>query len=69
MNINLIKDILEKVPSIDENVATPFNLFSTAFNKVSQKELLHSNILRILLDPNEKHNHNYLLNSSFLILV
>ena len=65
-NIEIL-NLLENLPKINLTEEIPYSILNPFYNRISQKELIHSEILASFLNINESHNHSFLFLEQFLI--
>lgn len=62
-----ILTLLESLPKINLTEKKTYSILNPFYNRISQKELIHSEILASFLNINENHNHSFLFLEQFLI--
>lgn len=55
MNTDELKQLLSRIELHNKMEEVPYSILPMMYNRISSKELLHSEIIASLLDPNEKH--------------
>lgn len=55
MNTDELKQLLSRIELHNKMEEVPYSILPMMYDRISSKELLHSEIIASLLDPNEKH--------------
>lgn len=55
MNVDELKQLLSRIELHNKMEEVPYSILPMMYDRISSKELLHSQIIASLLDPNEKH--------------
>ncbi|QVY67110.1 PD-(D/E)XK nuclease family protein [Polaribacter sp. Q13] len=61
-----IINLLNNLPEINLTGEIPYSILNPLYNRISQKELAHSEIIASFLNPNDYHNHGVLFLNQFL---